>query len=64
LGARLHGAQADLTKTAAADHTVAVETVIGATGIVFPLPGNVDLTAATIPDANVLPDYRAGRCKS
>jgi endonuclease G len=55
--------QAALTKSRAADKTVAVETVISATGIVFPLPASVDLTKATAPDAGVLADYRAGRCK-
>jgi hypothetical protein len=56
--------QANLTKAKAADMTVAVETVTTATGIVLPLPGNVDLTKATVTDHGVLPDYRAGRCKA
>jgi len=56
--------QANLTKAKAAGKTFAVETVIAATGIVFPLPGNVDLTKATAVDDGVLADYRAGRCRA
>jgi endonuclease G, mitochondrial len=56
--------QAALTKGQAADQTFAIETVIGATGIVFPLPDNVDVLKATAPDDRVLTDYRAGRCKA
>jgi endonuclease G len=56
--------QANLTKGAAAGKTVAVETVISATGIALPLPTSVDLTTVTDVDDGVLADYRAGRCKS
>ncbi|MGB7887753.1 MAG: hypothetical protein WBL55_15340 [Xanthobacteraceae bacterium] len=56
--------QAALTKVKAAGETVAIETIIAATGIVLPLPGNVDATKATAVDDSALTDYRAKRCKA
>ena len=56
--------QANLTKAKAAGKTVAIETTPAATGIVPPLPDNVDATKATVVDDGVLADYRAKRCKA
>ena len=40
--------QANLTRVKAAGETVAIATIIAATGIVLPLSGNVDVTKATV----------------
>jgi hypothetical protein len=56
-GAGFHGAEAAPTKDKAAGETVAIETIIASTGIVLPLPGNVDVTKATMVDDGALADY-------
>jgi hypothetical protein len=56
--------QADLDKASADQKTVAIATIIAATGLTLPLPRAVDVETPTAIDAGVLQDYRVGRCKS